>query len=83
MRDHFSHYLILLSIFTLGLFFFIYFGYNRAIQAWCVIGVSLGYFLWGMVHHYLEKNLYLKVVIEYFLVALLGAILVLALLFRA
>lgn len=82
MKKHLTHYLGLLSIFAFGLFFFIYFGYNRIIQAWCVIGMSLAYFLWGMVHHYLEKNLYFKVVIEYFLVALLGAILVIFLILR-
>jgi len=82
MKDHLTHYLILLSIFAFGIFFFLYFSYNRSIQAWCVVMTSVSYFLWGMVHHYLEKNLYLKVIIEYFLVALLGAGLVISLLFR-
>lgn len=83
MKKHLIHYLILLSLFTFGLFFFVYFGYNRIIQSWCVIAMSIAYFLWGIIHHYLEKNLYLKVVIEYFLVALLGAILVISLIYRA
>ncbi len=82
MKKHFFHYLILLSIFCFGLFFFAYFSYNRTIQTLCVIGLGIGYFLWGICHHYLEKNLYLKVVIEYFLVALLGVILVISLLFK-
>lgn len=83
MRDHFTHYLVLLSLLSFGLFFFLYFSYNRLIQTWCVIGLSFAYFLWGITHHYLEKNLYFKVVVEYFLVALLGAILVITLIFRA
>ena len=82
MKDHLSHYLVLLSIFTFGIFFFVYFSYNRNAQAWCVVGISLAYFLWGMVHHYLKKNLYLMVVVEYFLVALLGSILVITLILR-
>jgi len=83
MRDHLNHYLILLSIFAFGIFFFIYFSYNRTIQGWCVISLGIAYFLWGMAHHYLEKTLYFKVVIEYFLIALLGAILVISLIYRA
>ena len=83
MKRHLSHYLLLLSIFGFGLFFFAYFSYNRTVQTWCVIVLSVAYFLWGIGHHYLERNLYLKVVIEYFLVAFLGAILVISLLFRA
>ncbi len=83
MKGHLSHYLALLSLLAFGLFFFLYFSYNRTIQALCVIGLSLAYFLWGMVHHYLEKNLYWKVVVEYFLVALLGAILLISLIYRA
>lgn len=83
MKSHISHYLVLLSIFVLGLFFFVYFSYNRRVQSWCVIGMSIAYFFWGMIHHSLEKNLHLKVVIEYFLIALLGAVLVISLIYRA
>ena len=81
MKNHFIHYLLLLSIFGFGIFFFFYFSYNKEIQSWCVVGISIAYFSWGVAHHYLEKNLYLKVVIEYFLIALLGAMLVISLIF--
>ncbi|MBL7159644.1 hypothetical protein ISS85_04155, partial [Candidatus Microgenomates bacterium] len=83
MKFYLSRYLTLLSIFVIGFSFFVYFDYNRSIQVWCVIAMSLAYFLWGMIHHYLEKNLYLKVVIEYFLIALLGAVLIISLIYRA
>lgn len=83
MKSHLSHYLVLLAIFSFGIFFFLYFSYNHLIQILTVLLVSTAYFFWGITHHYLEKNLYLKVVIEYFLVAVLGATIVISLILRA
>ena len=83
IRFHLKHYLVLLSIFAFGLFFFVYFSYNRMVQALCVAGLSLVYFFWGVIHHYLEKDLYLRTVLEYFLVAFLGGILIISLIYRS
>lgn len=83
MIKHLGDYLALLSIFGLALFFFFFFSYNQTAQIMVVVSLSLAYFLWGLSHHYHEENLHFKVVIEYFLIALLGAILVISLLYRA
>lgn len=83
MKEHINHYLALLTIFAFGLYFFLSFGYNRILQSWVVIALSLAYFLWGVTHHYLEKDLHGKIVVEYFLIALLGAMVVISLLYRA
>ena len=82
MKIHFWDYLILVLIFLAGLFFFSYFRYNQTIQIGCVIVLSIAYFLWGIVHHYQDKTLYLKVIIEYLLIAFLGAILIISLILR-
>jgi uncharacterized membrane protein YfcA len=83
MKFPLSRYLVLLGIFSFGIFFFLYFTYNHSLQILTVLLVSTAYFFWGIAHHYLEKNLYWKVVIEYFLVALLGATIVISLILRA
>lgn len=82
MKIHWWRYSMLLLLFFTGLFFFAYFRYNQAVQIGCVIALALGYFLWGVIHHRLDKNLYLKVVIEYFLIALFGSLLVILLILR-
>ncbi len=82
MKIHWWRYSILWLLFAVLLFFFLYFRYNQAVQAGCVIAMALGYFFWGVIHHHLEKNLYWKVAIEYFLLALFGALLVIFLILR-
>lgn len=37
---------------------------------------ALGYILWGIIHQYRSHNFHTKIVLEYFLVALLGVAIV-------
>ena len=83
LKLHFIHYLLFLLISGFGIFIFNYYNHNQKVQSWCVIATSIAYFFWGVFHHYSEKNLHLKVVLEYFLVALLGAVLIITLIYRA
>jgi energy-converting hydrogenase Eha subunit H len=76
-------YLLLFSILALGLGSFLYFGYSRPIQKLIVFLTSTGYVVWGIIHHALNRDLHLKVVMEYFLVALLASLTLLFLLERA
>lgn len=82
MKIHWWRYAILWLVFAVFLFFFLYFRYNQAVQVGCVVSLAMGYFFWGIIHHRLEKNLYWPVVIEYFLIALFGALLVIFLILR-
>lgn len=43
------------------------------------ISLSAGYFLWGLWYHQREDRLNTRIVLEYLLVAILGAVLLLAL----
>lgn len=77
------YYLILFSGLILGLVaFFGFFGLPKLRQE-AVIGLCLFYFLWGISHHLFEKNLHIKIVIEYLLIAAIACIILLSLIWRA
>lgn len=40
------------------------------------LGFSLGYFLWGIYHHYRIKGLTLRIMLEYLLVSILGLVII-------
>lgn len=68
----FLNYLILVTILATGLLFLLHFqGYP---DKQFLIGVltSFLYFLWGIGNHLVEDDLHIKIVIEYFLIALLS-----------
>ncbi len=80
---HIQHYLPLLGILLAGAFGVYYFSYDRAFQAAITSAVAAGYVVWGVIHHYLHRDLHLSVIIEYIVVATLGLVIVFSLLFTA
>ena len=77
------YYLILLSGLCLGLVaFFGFFGLPKLRQE-AVIGLCLFYFLWGVCHHWLEKDIHIKIVLEYLLVSSIALLVLLTLIWRA
>lgn len=83
IKTHSQHYLVLLVILNLGIGLFYFFRFNPIYQVMIVLATSLTYVLWGIIHHWLEGDLHLKIVLEYFLLALLADLLIFSLLFRA
>jgi hypothetical protein len=77
------HYLSLASVLIIGLIAFIVFSYERAFQIAVAIAVAVAYVVWGIVHHAIHRDLELIVVIEYLVVASLGLVVILSLIFRA
>lgn len=77
-----KHYLILLAILMIGFWFYWLFNFNRQIQVWITIGLGCAYVLWGMIYHTARHELYLRIVLEYLLVAGLACSLVIFLLLR-
>lgn len=77
------HYLVLFGGLFLGLVaFFSLFGLpNLRIQS--VIALCVFYFCWGLTHHWLEKDLHIKIVLEYFLVAAIACFILVSLIWRA
>lgn len=71
-RKHLMHYLPLYVFFSIAFLTFWYFSYNRLIQFYLVLVASIYYFCWGLIHHWIHKDLTLEVAIEYFAYAVFG-----------
>lgn len=74
-RTHLVHYTTILGIILLGIALLILFSANRGIQLVILITISLLYLAYGILHHSLEHDLTLKIVVEYVLVAVLAIVL--------
>ena len=72
IKEHFGHYIILLFILVFGILAFLHFQRYPQAQIMSVFLTASFYVLWGIVHHYLEGDLHIRVVMEYVAVALLG-----------
>lgn len=70
---HLGHYIFLLTIMLVGIVLVVLSGKNLSLQTGIVILLALSYFIWGLVHHALEKELHLEIVLEYILLAAIGA----------
>lgn len=70
---HLGHYIFLLIIMSLGIVLVLLTGKNLSLQTGVVILIALSYFIWGLVHHALEKELHFEIIMEYLLLACLGA----------
>ncbi|KKQ94100.1 hypothetical protein A2865_03135 [Candidatus Woesebacteria bacterium RIFCSPHIGHO2_01_FULL_39_17] len=82
ITHHLRHYLPLLGILIAAISGFMIFSWDRVFQFVVVVAASLGYFVWGLVHHHIHKDLHPSVVVEYFAIAILGIVIVFSLLFR-
>jgi hypothetical protein len=72
-------YLLLLFGLLIGfVFFFGYLGMPR-VERYAVIGFCTYYFLWGIVHHWHLEELHIKIVLEYLLISIFGAVTLLSL----
>lgn len=72
IKEHLGHYLALFFILAFGVGALIFFQRTPQMQIVSLFLTSSFYVLWGVIHHYLEEDLCLRVVVEYVVVALLG-----------
>ena len=76
-RIHLLHYIILLTVLSLGVLSFVSAEGDKTMQL-VVIGITAAtYVIWGILHHLIMKDLHMKVVVEYLLIGLIAFILVL------
>lgn len=80
---HPLHYFTLLCILLAGLWGLYWFNYSPAVQLGIVISLSISYVIWGAIHHMYHRDLHLKIVLEYVVVAVLAVLIFGSLLFRA
>lgn len=71
LKSHFSHYLILILILSVGGLVFLL-DSNKTIKFQVGTLIAIAYIFWGMIHHFLEKNLNFKIVVEYLLIGALS-----------
>lgn len=79
---HLPHYFSLIGIFVFAFIGFWVFRYDRAMQVAITVAVAISYFVWGIVHHSVHKDLSFGVVLEYLGISLLGLIVILSLILR-
>jgi len=83
ITKHLPHYVPLIGIMVAGVIGFIIFSYDRTFQVAIVVSLTISYVVWGIIHHILHRDLDLSVVIEYLLIATLGLLVILSLIYRA
>jgi len=71
-------YLVLGSIFLLGLILYFFVASNPHNQRLVVYGLAAGYFFWSLYHHYKRGDLTVSIIIEYLVIALFGIVLLTA-----
>lgn len=74
IKAHFWHYSILILILTIGGIAF-FNSTDKMVKFQVGSLTALGYIFWGIFHHLLEKNLNLKIVVEYSLMGILSIVL--------
>lgn len=82
MKD-LKHYLALMAILSVGFGLYWMFNFNRTAQIGITLALGASYVLWGMFHHALKKELHLRIIIEYLMVAILASTVVIFLLLRS
>ncbi|MEK7518221.1 MAG: hypothetical protein AAB583_06790 [Patescibacteria group bacterium] len=71
-RKHGGHYLSLFLILALGFLLAYVNSSNRQLQIGIVALTTLAYVSWGILHHMLNHDLNMKIVIEYVLIGCFG-----------
>lgn len=79
---HLPHYILLFGILFAGFAGLVLFSYDRNFQIAVGLATAIGYVGWGVIHHFLHKDLHLETFIEYVAIATLGLIIIFSLIIR-
>lgn len=82
-KKHLTHYLFLIAILVVGFGSFFLVNYDKIMQAGVLMLVSVSYFFWGMIHHFLEDDLHPRIVVEYLVISALAFLVLYSLIQRA
>jgi EamA domain-containing membrane protein RarD len=75
----FIHYLPLVAVMVAAIVGFVLFSHDTALKISLAIATGFSYFVWGLVHHYIHKDLSIDVVIEYLVICIFGVISIISL----
>ncbi len=74
---HKAYYLSLSVIFIMGLALMLVAKHNPQLRMMAILMMAFFYVLWGIVHHILDHDMSVRIVIEYVLLGALGIVLAL------
>lgn len=77
IKMHIGYYISLIVILAFGFLLVFLSSPNRNLQMMIVVLTTLFYILWGIIHHLINHDLYIKIVVEYVLIGGLGLAIVL------
>lgn len=80
---HLTHYTSLLGVLGAALLGLLIFSYDQYFQSAIAISSGVAYVVWGIAHHHVHEELHHKVVFEYIATAVLGVVVLLALIWNA
>jgi len=80
---HLPHYFSLIGILTATIIGFLVFSYDKNFQLAIITSASISYFVWGIIHHILHKDLNLQIALEYLVVASIGFVVGVSVIFRS
>jgi hypothetical protein len=80
---HPLHYFVLLCVELVGLWGIFWFSFQPMMQLAILVGMCAAYVVWGVIHHYEHRDLHVKIVFEYLLIAIFAVLVVGSLLFRS
>lgn len=82
LTKYLSHHLSLVGIFIASLVGLSVFTYDPYFQTLIVVSLAVAFVSWGTLNHFIHEDLNLKIFIEYLLVSIFGAGLILSVLLR-
>jgi hypothetical protein len=77
-----SHYFVLFGILIASFAGLILFSYDKNFQIAVSLALALAYISWGIVHHYLHKDLHIETILEYIVIAFLGFVIIFSIIIR-
>jgi hypothetical protein len=83
LKKHLSHYFSLIGIMIVTVVGFFVFSYDKNFQFAIITAASIAYFVWGIVHHIIHRDLNLQIMIEYAVVASLGFVIGISVIYRS
>ena len=83
LKEYFFQYIILVVGLWIGFYFFFHFSFDKSLQIMIGILLAIFYSVWGIFHHVWEKDLTVKVVLEYLLVSGVAIVILVSLLIRS
>jgi len=72
IRNHLAYYISLIIMLSLGLVLIFLTRPNIVIQGLAILLTVFFYVLWGILHHFINHQLTLRIVVEYILIGALG-----------